>query len=142
MMITFSTSCAMEGVRSPRGIFYFTLYSSSPPVDRPPQLEVGDDPRDQGKPEGEGPEDEHGDDRQPRVDVEGDERSDHPTLHPADAARQRQQVAEHPDEEGLDQHGPRGGGAERAERRPQHEDLERPEEDRADEREVARADVL
>ena len=47
-----------------------------------------------------------------------------------------------PDEEGLDQHGERRRVAEGVERRPQHGDLEGPEEDRAEQRGIARAQVL
>jgi hypothetical protein len=69
-----------------------------------PQLEVGDHARDQRQPEREGAEGEDRDDGQARVDVEGGEGGDHAALHPADAARHRQQVPEHADEEGLHEH--------------------------------------
>src|SRR5947209_4038078 len=102
MMITFSTS-AMVPFRSRP---YFTLYSTTaaPASYGPAQLEVGDHARDQRQPEGERTEDEHGDHREPGVDVEGDVGADQAALHAADAARERQQVAEHPHEEALDQH--------------------------------------
>src|ERR671932_2955988 len=63
-----------------------------------PQLEEGDRSRDRRKPERERAVRQHGDDREPVVDAEADERPDHPAVDPADPAGQRQQVAEHADE--------------------------------------------
>ena len=51
--------------------------------------------------------DEHGDDRERSVDAERGERADHAAVDAADAARQRQQVAEHPDEVGHHDHADR-----------------------------------
>ena len=146
MMITFSTS----GMLSP--VPYFTLYSECsspsprsvlpPALDGAPQLEVGDHAGDQRQPERERAEQQHGDDGQAGVDPERRERRDHPALDAADAARHRQQVAEHADEERLDEHRERRRVAERVEARPQHRDLEGPEQDRAGERGVRVAQVL
>ena len=55
-----------------------------------------------------------------------------PPSTPPDAAGQRQQVAEHPDEVAHDQHAPRRRLAERVEARPQHGDVEAPEGERPD----------
>src|SRR3954470_6410448 len=142
MMITFSTS-AMDTFRS-----RFTLYSTAGPsfvtplFHSCPQPEERDHARQQREPERERAEHEYGDDREPGVDAEGRERSDHATLDAPDAAGDRQQVAEHADEEGLDQHRQRRRLAERAERGPQDGDLERPEEAGAQQRGIAAAQVV
>src|SRR3954470_151865 len=91
----------------------FTLYSTArapfvtPYLNSCPEFEERDHAGYERQPKSERSEHEHGDHREPSVDAERGERADHPTLHPADATRDRQQVAEHPDEEGLDQHGER-----------------------------------
>src|SRR3954466_16211335 len=128
MMITFSTS-AISAFRS-----RFTLYSTAgPPFVTPlfhccPQTEERDHARHERKPEGKGAEHEHGHHGESSVDAEGREGADHPALDAAHAARDRQQVAEHADEERLDQHGQRRRVAEGLERGPQDGDLEGPEE--------------
>src|SRR4051794_28771098 len=119
MMITFSTS-AMGAFRS-----RFTLYSTAgPPFVTPlfhscPQTEERDHPGHERQPEGQSAEHQHGDDGEAGVDPEGREGTDHPTLDAPDAARDRQQVAEHADEEGLDEHRERWRVAEGLERGPQ-----------------------
>ena len=65
-----------------------------------------------------------------------------PPSTPPIAAGQRQQVAEHADEVGHDEHRDRRRLAERVEARPQHGDVERPVDDRAEQRRVARADEV
>src|SRR5215208_6910153 len=117
-MITFSTSAAMDGARSLRGIPYFTLYSVAPPLDGPAELEVRHDAGDERQPEREPAEHEDRHDGQARVHVEGRERADHAALDAADASRHREQVAQHADEERLHEHGPGRRVPERAERRP------------------------
>src|SRR3954449_7898305 len=99
MMITFSTSAIRLR------FLYFTLYSEcsallTPALDGLTQLEVGDHARDQGEPERHGAEHQDGDQGLARVDVEGGQRADHAALHAAHPAGHREQVAEHPDEEG------------------------------------------
>src|SRR3954470_23542493 len=136
MMITFSTS-AMDTFRS-----RFTLYSTAGPsfvtplFHSCPQPEERDHARQQREPERERAEHEYGDDGKPGVDAEGRARPDHATLDASDTTGDRQQVAEHADEERLDQHRERRRVAEGAERGPQHGDLEAPEQDRAQERGV------
>src|SRR5215218_8651032 len=103
MMITFSMSCAMDWLRSLRGVPHFTLYSVAPALDGLAQLEVGEHPRQEGQPEGEGAVDEHRDDRQARVDAEGSEGADHAALDPSNPARHGEQVGQHADEERLDE---------------------------------------
>src|SRR5215213_9891222 len=98
-MITFSTSAAMDGARSLRGIPYFTLYSVAPPLDGPPQLEVRHGTGDERQPEREPAEHQDRDDGEAGVHIEGCERADHAALDAADAARHGQQVAQHADEE-------------------------------------------
>src|SRR4051794_11799562 len=73
------------------------LAAAMPPPagDRPAQLEVGDRARHRRKPERESPVGQDGDHGKSLVDPEGDEGTDHAAIDPADAPRQRQQVAEH-----------------------------------------------
>src|SRR5215211_3337557 len=61
------------------------------------QLEVRDRTGDRRKPERERAVDEHRDRRQAEVHAERGERPDHASVDAADAARKRQEVAEHPD---------------------------------------------
>src|SRR3954454_967477 len=142
MMITFSTS-AISAFRS-----RFTLYSTAgPPFVTPlfhscPQTEERDHSGHERQPEGQGAEHQDGHDGEARIDPEGRERADHPALHAAHAAGDRKQVAEHADEEGLDQHGERRRVAEGLERGPQDSDLEGPEERRAEQGGVPALEVV
>ena len=145
MMITFSTSRHVLGPL-PGQLPHFTLYSvarAGPRRHRSTVLrswKIRDHARDHRQPEREGAVDEHGDDGEPAVDAERRERADHPAVDAADAARQRQQVAEHPDEERLARARPAAAASPNASKRgPQHGDLEGPEHDRAEQRRVARA---
>src|SRR4029079_9917917 len=70
-----------------------------PPRDGTPELEERDRPRDRRQPERELALGQHREAREAVVDAEPDQRADHAAVHAADAARQRQQVAEHADEE-------------------------------------------
>ena len=95
---------------------HFTLYSSSPPAiryacatavapwppvllaprgDAPAQLEIGDRAGQGRQPEGERAVGQDGADRVVRRDAEGREGADHAAVDSADAARQRQRVAQH-----------------------------------------------
>src|SRR5262249_3091409 len=128
------------------GSLRFTLYSSAalatPLVYRAAQSEERDHAWDQWEPERKGAEHEHAHHGEPAIHAERGVGADHPAFDASDAARDRQQVAEHADEEALDQdRGRRGVGRERPERRPHDGDLERPEEDRAEQRRIARAKV-
>src|SRR3954447_23491774 len=119
---------ARDGGRAPPAL---TLPLFPPPSDGTPQLEERDRAGDRRQPERDRAVREHRDDREATVDAEADERADHAAVDAPDAARQRQQVAEHADE--VAHHDDRPGRrlAERLERRPQDRDVERPVGDRA-----------
>ena len=104
-----------------------------PGLHPPPQVEVRDQPRQRRQV---GRDHLVGDDREqrePGVDAGGGERAEHPALGAADAARQREQVAERAEEVAEDDRADRGRLAERVERGPQHGDVERPPDERPDE---------
>src|SRR6185503_1478398 len=88
----------------------FTLYSTAraafvtPFLHSCPQAEERDHTGHQREPESERAEDQDGHHGEPGVHTERREGPDHATFHPAHTTGDRQQVAEHPDEEGLDEH--------------------------------------
>ena len=68
----------------------------------------------------------HGDDGVAARDAEGGERADHSSLHPADAAREREQAAECAEEGAGDDNGDGDSGAESAKAEAEHSDVETP----------------